>query len=225
MPPLPSIANTIRVKYEWDVGSDLSAVTILHFRYTGGPPVAADALALATDLHGAAVTHLIPLLGTNSSLLACEVTDLSGPSAAQATFASTVTGTRSGTTQGAAVAALTSWGILRRYRGGKPRSYWPFGTGSDLATLQTWNSTFLTAIQGGVQLWLNEALTFASGTVTLAALVSISYYNGFTVVTNPITGRARNVPKLRVAPVSDDIVTFSHGPKLATQRRRNQRRV
>lgn len=224
MPPLPSIAQHLKLKYEYSIGTDVTAATILHFRYTGGPPVAADCLALATDLHGAFVTHLVPLMPSTNSITGAEVTDLSSSSAAQATYTATDAGTRSGSELGAAVAALTSWGIARRYRGGKPRSYWPFGTSSDLSSSQVWNSTFLTAIQGGVQLWLNDALGFSSGSTSLTALSNVSYYSGFTSVQNPITHRWRNVPTLRVAPVTDDIVTFSHGPKLASQRRRNLRR-
>jgi hypothetical protein len=53
-------------------------------------------------------------------------------------------------------------------------------------------------------------------------LVSVSYYEGFTSVTNPITGRTKDVSKLRTGgPVVDVVsaIIVANGPK--SQRRRN----
>jgi hypothetical protein len=51
--------------------------------------------------------------------------------------------------------------------------------------------------------------------------VNVSYYNGFTVVTNPTTGRARNVPTLRGTPVVDTVTGIVARVQVGSQRRRN----
>ncbi|MGH9123011.1 MAG: hypothetical protein ACRDYC_13890, partial [Acidimicrobiales bacterium] len=56
------------------------------------------------------------------------------------------------------------------------------------------------------------------------SLSSISYYKGFTSVLNPVTGRTRDVPKVRAGadlPVPIDTVTaLIVNPKPGSQRRR-----
>ena len=52
--------------------------------------------------------------------------------------------------------------------------------------------------------------------------VNISFYEGFTVVTDARTGRSRNVSQRRPdGPTVDVITGFSINPKLGSQRRRN----
>jgi hypothetical protein len=60
-----------------------------------------------------------------------------------------------------------------------------------------------------------------SGASSLAQ-VNVSYYKGFTVVTSPTTGRARNVPTLRSAPVVDAVTAQAVRTSIGTQRRRIQ---
>lgn len=225
MPALPPVANTLKIKIGWTIGSDINAVTILHARYSGGPPSATDAVNLATSIHGFVAARFRPLVGVHNDLASVEVTDLSSSSGAQGIFNTTLAGTRAGGDLGAATAALTSWIILRRYRGGKPRSYWPFGVTTDLTSPTQWTGAFTTAMQTAVQLFYNDMLTATSGTTAITALVNVSYYSGFTAVQNVITGRWRNVPKVRTGAIPTDIlVSFTSPTKLASQRRRNLQR-
>lgn len=65
-------------------------------------------------------------------------------------------------------------------------------------------------------------LTHTPSTLRLINQVNVSYYEGFEVVTDPVTGRSRNVPQLRPGgPVVDKITGFSINPKLGSQRLRN----
>jgi hypothetical protein len=50
--------------------------------------------------------------------------------------------------------------------------------------------------------------------------VSLSYFSGFTVITSPTTGRARNVPTVRSSPLIDPVVTLKTQTSIGTQRRR-----
>jgi len=58
--------------------------------------------------------------------------------------------------------------------------------------------------------------------VRAASQVNVSYYEGFKVVTDPRTGRSRNVSLVRPEGTAIDAITgFSSNPKLGSQRLRN----
>jgi hypothetical protein len=222
MPPLPVQPNIFKCKIGWTLGTDTDATNILHFHWTGTTPTAAIALAMATGIHATTVTNLIPLLNANNALGYVELTDLTTNTGIQERFTSSTAGTRGGPPLAAGTAVLMPLGISRRYRGGKPRVYWPFGGANDLTDATDWSGTFTTAVQSGVQNWRNAVLTVTSGGCSIDKWVNISQYHGFTAVQNPVTGRWKNVPTPRsVAIAPDDILTFHVGPKPASQRRRN----
>lgn len=226
MPPLPSVPGIVKISHTFTIGTDTTAVTRMHYGYTGGPPANADALSLANTAHAAFVTDIQPLLSDACSLTALEVLDLSSPSGGVGTNVTVAVGTRGFDYISAGTAALIELKIARRYRGGKPRMYWPMGITTDLLNPTTWSVGSQAAFLDGFntyQVALNGA---TAGTTVLTTLHSVSYYEGFTPVTNPITGRTKDVAKLRVGgPVVDAVTSLACGPHPASQRRRNQTRA
>jgi hypothetical protein len=116
---------------------------------------------------------------------------------------------------------LVNYVIGRRYRGGKPRSYFPWGSSQEIFTRQSWNPTFVTNVDSGLAAYFSAVIGTTVGGTTLTEHVNVSYYSGFTVVTNPVTHRARNVPTVRAVPVVDNILSFAASSRPASQRRRN----
>lgn len=224
MPALPDYPNVLRVDTDFTVGTDLDVRSRLHYIYSGSAPTDATCVTLATDIYALGVSHLVPLLANENNLSGVAVTDLTTPSSGVGAYLSVTPGTRgAGDPLAAEVAALHNLAISRRYRGGKPRVYWPIGIGSDLTSPSAWDGSSITAFELGLNDYIigTEALS-VSGT-SLGALCSISYYQGFTAVTNPITGRTRDVPKVRsVAIAPDVIITLAVNPKPGSQRRRQQ---
>lgn len=221
MPPLPSVPNVIHAQIGFTDGSDTAVLATQYLRYSGGPPTATDLNALAADVFNAARAFVI-LLDSFSALTGVRLTDLSATTAAQGEFADAAPGTRGVEIISGATSLLASYVINRRYRGGKPRNYFPFGIQTDLATRQQWSTGFLTTCEGQLTTYFSDVIGASSGTTTITDHVNVSYYDGFTVVTNPITGRAKNVPKRRTTPVVDTIVSFGVKGNPATQRRRNR---
>jgi hypothetical protein len=96
------------------------------------------------------------------------------------------------------------------------------GTPSDSSQPGQWNNAFVTAVQTGVTNFFTAVLGAGwTGAGTLTH-VNVSYYSGFHVVTDPLTGRARNVPLVRVSPVIDTVTTIVARASFGEQRRRNQ---
>jgi hypothetical protein len=220
MPALPNVANVLRADVLWTIGADSSASTRQFFRYSGGAPNSTDATAYAADIYGL-VAAMIGLYTSTTVLSGVRVTDLSSASGGQGVHAQATAGNRGTGELPGATCVLVNELISRRYRGGKPRSYWPFGAQTDLNTPQTWSSTLLTTVDSDLATFYAGVIGLAEGSSTITDHVNVSYYNGFTVVTNPVTHRSRNVPTLRTTPVVDVITSFGAATRIAAQRRRN----
>lgn len=222
MPPLPSQPNVLSVVLGWDVGADASVSTKLHFTYSGTAPANAVCATIATDIYGFAVSDLVPLVHPDNNLTGVIVTDLTSPTSGFGDHLAVTAGSRSGTPLAAGTAVLTNTKIPRRYRGGKPRNYWPFGIAEDLLTPTAWKTASVAAFLAGAAGWVDSVLTIVESGTTIVTMCSISQYAGFTAVTNPITGRTRDVPKVRAAAIPPDLFNgFSVNTKPASQRRRN----
>jgi hypothetical protein len=220
VPALPDVPNVLRVDFHFDVGSDTHVSAAWHIKYTGGPPTTGDANAIATAINTAGVTAFPPLMHPTRSFEGVTVTDLTSPTSAQGVHLASTIGTRSGVELAAEVCALVNLGISRRYRGGKPRNYWPFGIGADLADPQTWQTSFQTLVAGNLETLLGSILAISVGTTVLVSLGSVSYFSGFHNVTGS-TGRMRAASTVRTGAIPFDVAnSITLNPKPGSQRRR-----
>ena len=222
MPALPNYPNVLAVDLTWDVGADASVATKVHFTYSGTAPANTVCATIASDIYAFAVAELIPLLHPDNNLTGVIVTDLTSPTSGFGDHLAVTAGSRSGTPLAAGTAVLSNTKIPRRYRGGKPRNYWPLGIAEDLLTPTAWKGASVSDFLAGTAGWIDDVITIVESGTTIVTMCSISYYEGFTAVTNPITGRTRDVPKVRAAAIPPDLFNgFSINTKPASQRRRN----
>lgn len=222
MPPLPDQPNILKIRMLWDVGDDLHVSTTFHFAYTGTPPTNATCDTIASDIYTPAVTYLVPLFDALTSLEGVTVQDLTSPTSGVGLHMAHTVGTRAGTVLPASTCVLVNLGIGRRYRGGKPRIYFPFGVAADLSAPQAWSPTAVGDFNSGIGDFFGAVAVISVAGCVMAGTQSISQYHGFTAVQNPITGRWRNVPKPRtVAIAPDPILSILVNPKPGSQRRRN----
>jgi hypothetical protein len=203
------------------VGSDNSCLTRLYFQYSGSPPNGAACNGLASSIIGAANTNLKPLSHSSVSLTAVSVQDLNSTSGAFGQSTTGYGGTRTGSATAASNTLLTNYAIGRRYRGGKPRSFWPMGVATDLFTPQQWTAAFSTAALAGLNAFYAACIGATSGGATITAHANVSYYQGFTNVAYGSPPRYRQVPTLRPGgPVIDTITGLLVSPIPGSQRRR-----
>lgn len=223
MPALPPVTDVLKASLIWTDGSDTDTQTGFFLRYSGGPPSNSDAVGFAGNIITAAAPFLAAL-DESSHLTGCRVTDLASPEGGDGLATVSDVGTRSGEPNAASICVLLNYQIARRYRGGKPRSYFPFGVAADLTTKQTWSGGLVDVVGGAFGDFIDAVIGTNHGTTTITDHVNVSYYDGFTVVTNPITHRARNVPTLRSTPAVDVITDQTVSVTVASQRRRNRPR-
>lgn len=220
MAPLPDVASVLRVAMGFTLISGGPALSRFYLHYSGSAPSAGQLGTFNASIATAYGTDLKPLASADVELTSIETTDLSSSTGAQAVTPEAITGTRAGTNVTAEQCVVTSYEITRRYRGGHPRGYWPFGVVGDQASVKTWSAGLVTAVNSGMAAFMTavEAAGW-SGAGTIQQC-NISYFKGFTVVTSPTTGRARNVPTLRAIPVVDNVTSIVARSSIGVQRRR-----
>ncbi len=220
MPALPNVTKCVRLSCVHVYGGDTDVVSRFYVAYTGTVPSVGD-LQVLVDNTVAAWADVMPGVMTSEVALSrVDGVDLNSATGAEATFADTVDGSRTGDPLPADASAVTAYHISRRYRGGHARGYWPMGSSTDLASPQTWDAGAITAFQGAIDSFMAAVLAGGwSGAGTLTH-VNVSFYEGFTVVTDPVTGRARNRPTPRAVPIKDLVTANLVRTRIGSQRRR-----
>lgn len=222
MPALPSVPGVLKCQLNFLVGSDPSALCRFFIHYSGTAPVSTDAAAFATILRTSWASQMSPFMVPPNALTSTFVEDLSSASGAIGTDSTTVVGTDAGSPTPAQSALMIGFQIARRYRGGKPKIFLPIGDSANINTNGTWKAALLALVTPAWAQFMTDVKAggwTGAGTLTH---VNVSYYQGFTVVTNPVTHRARNVPTLRGAPVVDTVTGYATEATIANQRRRNE---
>jgi hypothetical protein len=205
LPPLPPIANTLKVSLGWQLDLNQTAESILHFQYSGGPPSAADCAAIAGAIQGSAVLDLKSLLQVENKVGIVTVLDIGSTTGAEGSGGTATAGTLAGAAMPASISVVMQHAIARRYRGGKPRSYAPFGDATKINSTGTWTSAFLALCVSGWASFITSALTATSGSTVLTQYGSVSYY----------TAKA-----LRTTPHWDPILATTARTRIGSQRRR-----
>jgi len=219
MPALPDVPGVIRNVLKFTTSEDTKAAIRFFLAYTGGAPTNAELATFAAGIGTAFAAQLIGLGSDSVGLQTVTSTDLTSSTAAEGEAAPEVTCTRGATINTSDACLLQSLHINRRFRGGHPRIYWPFGVQGDLLNGQEWSSTFTGECLTGLTAFFNDvvALTWSGGSITNQ--VAVSYYSGFTVH-DGITGRARNVSTPRTSALVDIVTEYTIRAGIASQRRR-----
>jgi hypothetical protein len=206
MPPLPSPGKVIKMQVS-GVNEGGEFTNIHHISYVGVQPTVAD----LTALHGAIDSSYATIFVNNAADTLTELnykyTDLDSDTGAVYEASQSIAPTLAGVVVSINNAVCVSWEILRRYRGGHPRSYLPLGTGSTLEGTSTinWQASFIANVQANCISFMNAVNAYSGPNIGQCSLVNVSYYSG----------NAR-----RVTPVIDVIQTAIARTRVCSQRRR-----
>lgn len=216
--PLPDVSCVkVYVKMEDAVGN--AANTRFFLKYTSGAPSGPNCTALATAIAGVWSTDLAALVSSNSALKEIDIIDIAGSMGASGQWTGSDGGTRSGSSLPASIAFNVEYGIGERYRGGKPRGFWPFGVEGDLTDPSHWTGSLVTAVDSGVAAFFAAVEALTDGSFAGLKHVDLSYYSGFTNHTNT-SGRSRAVPTYRATAQHRDVTGYFAKQLVSQQRRR-----
>lgn len=216
--PLPDVP-CVRVRLIYLELASNAAGNRFYLSYSGSAPTGANCTTLASDIASAWNSNMAALTGPNFALDEVDVLDIATDSGFSGKWTGTDNGTRSGVNLPVQCATNVELGIARRYRGGKPRLYFPPGTDPDLATNAAWNSTFIGEMNTGVTAFFTAITGLSVGAMGTLTHVNLSYYKGFTNITNS-SGRERAVPTYRATALHDNITGYFTKAEIGSQRRR-----
>lgn len=221
MPALPNVPSVLRCRLHWTDVADVNVWSTIYLQYSGSAPSSSDASNIAVAVANAFGAE-VASWGDGVVLTNVEVTDLSSSSAAQGDAACSFQGTNSSGRLAGGTCVVVGYQIDRRYRGGKPRNYFPWASINDLQNPQSWTAASLASWTSAVGTIFSTILGTTVGGTTLANHVNVSYYEGFTVEGGTGGKRARNVPTLRTTPLVDTVVGRTVLATPGSQRRRNR---
>lgn len=178
--PLPNVANVVRVKLN-GTNQNTPWVALFFWHYLSAPPSSALLSSFCTAFVDAFRTALLPSIAGTVAVNGAEAWDLSARDAAQASGGTAAVGVRPGVPLPTSVAAVASWKVNYRWRGGHPRTYWPAGVATDVVDGHLWTDTARTAFEAG-----NEAFLTTVNAITLGGaggyLTAVRYVH---TVTDP----------------------------------------
>jgi hypothetical protein len=164
-------------------------------------------------------TYLAAVTPGFFALLEVDVLDIATDSGLSGHWTGSNGGARSGTTIPDNVAVNVEFDIARRYRGGKPRMFLPPGVAGDLNDMAQWGTSFVSDVQSGVDSFFNAVTGLTVGGTVIGNHVNLSYYKGFTNITNS-SGRERAVPTYRATAIHDNVEGYAVKAVVGSQRRR-----
>jgi hypothetical protein len=201
--------------------ADLTALVRYFVSYSGVLSLAdAQTWVNAISAAWAGPGHAQSVSASQITLTSVELTDLTSPSSPQVSHASGAGGSAGSPAVPAGAAFVLRFRILRRYRGGHPRMYYPGIPASFVSTSQTWSGSGLALVVGALQGSITDGINAQPAAVGVTQHVNVSYFQGFHNVTFP-SGRIRPVPTLRAVPLVDVITGYVGNPNIGSQRRRN----
>jgi hypothetical protein len=165
------------------------------------------------------------MCNTSVALVEVVTTDLTSPTSSRGQWTGNTAGTRSGAVTGINECALINMTITRRYRGGKPRMYAPWGTAGDIngSDNQQWAPAFVSAATAAFAAFTGGMNGQGFGSCAVGAHINVSYYQGSTAtISNPGTDYARGhtTSTPRTTSVTDTIVAAACNQYIGSQRRR-----
>lgn len=207
--PLPDVLNVARVKM---IGSNQGTpwVALFFWHYLAGTVTAGDLVSLCIGFATAWDTNMKAAFATTVSMTNVEAYDLSSRTGAQGTASGLGPGTRAGTPLPASIAAVASWKVNYRWRGGHPRTYWPAGTTGDVEQGHLWTTAAA------------QAFDTASGAfLTAVNALTIGGQGGYLTCVRYVHTPAPGAPPEYFDPPLDlRIQDVSVDRRLDTQRRR-----
>lgn len=179
MPPLPVVPDVIQLKIEGTY-HDAHWLNQYFVQYTGAAPAPSDLASYLLHLAGNFCTYYADEMSADNEITNLTATDLATDTGATSSRPESIFGVRAGDFMPAGVAMVASLTIGRRYRGGHPRKYLPWGTAGTMASGSTidWDSGFVADCELKFGDCLTETIGLTVGSTNLVNNVNVSYVSG-----------------------------------------------
>jgi hypothetical protein len=207
--PFTPVPNVVKMVIA-GTSSELRWNNVLHWVYGGAPPSLPSVSGFAEEAFTEWVSVMVPLCDVNTTVDSVTVIDLSSADSNVGVYGTATAGTRTGALLPASLAALVSYPVSLRYKGGHPRTYLFVGVQPDLLNQSQWTEDFVADINGA---WSGFQGTLAGATIDGTT------YTGQCAVSYKAAGEFRETP------IPLPINLFNVEQTCSSQRRRMRRRT
>jgi hypothetical protein len=224
--PLPTPTGVVKVDLLYGAGAPINRGAGFQMSYSGSDtPATVDLATLAGFIATEWTTHLASLMEVSYLLNEVSVADLAHPDTVAGVVSPATPGSRAGSYPGGTLPASTAatyiFHVNRKYRGGKPKSFQPFGVDTDLGSNATWAPTFITAATAQWAEFIDAIIGTDFGSNVLTDQVAVSYIEPpYTNVPTGSSGRVRRQGTARTPPLVQTVTSVTLQSKLGSQRRR-----
>jgi hypothetical protein len=220
-PPLPTPTGVVKLTMKMLLGGFGPYGDSFSMSYTGAAPTTAQLSSLATTVATEWNTNLAALARSADTLVEVIAVDLANPGTIEGTAIVSHAGTRAGTASTSGLCVSLAFSPNHRYRGSRPKAFLPFGVDTDLASLQHWSTTFLTAVQTGWAAFITGVVATNASGIALGVQVSVSYIGPpYTIHPNSGNTRAHAVGTPKTPPAVYTTLAVIAAPKVGSQRKR-----
>lgn len=216
--PLPD-TPALRARFIWSNMDGTQLGTRMFFSYPGAAPDGDDLNTLASDIEGAYSAHLSSLVPNNLALTEIDILDIATADGNSGSWIGDLTGGDAHPYTLSQCAFNVQYKIARRYRGGKPRGYWPFGGTNELLNSFQWEAAFVAEVQTQFPAFVAAVNAISAGPITGLVHINLSYKSGFENVANS-SHREHAVPLYKSVATHDNITGYLAKQEIASQRRR-----
>ena len=143
-----------------------------------GTPAPGDLSSLATDLQGTFVDTILPNLSSSCILTAATVHYFPEGEELTAVSVGSNAGSDEAEIIGANSAAVLSWLISTRYRGGKPRNYLCGLSQASLDSSRSLSDGLVSALTSDAADWLDAINSLAPGSITTVSAGTVHFFSG-----------------------------------------------
>lgn len=220
--------NTYKVvqKFQFGTARPFGFSTSWGWNPTFAAPTVGNCQGLATTVQTLWDANCAALMSTQFTMVSITVTDLDTASGATYQLLITDVGTRAGVALSPAACAMCNYAVPTRYRGGKGKTFLPFGTQVDATPQLQWTTGSLTAFNTGWRAFLGGIRT--NGSINTVTQVIRSYFKGPQPNPDPGVWDPRNVPMPRVAadgmtpaPITYPVTSSAINPQVRFLEERN----
>jgi hypothetical protein len=220
--PAPPPVDAFKCQLIYTVGDVNECGQRFFISWGGVTPTSDDCVTLCNSIATAWEDQLAGCAGDWITLSNVIVTDLSSDMGASAETDTSLVGTREGLPVPIQVAVCIAFHSDRRFRGGHPKTFAPFGTATDYAgsSEAEWDGSLVDAVTTGWGNFIAAVLATSGLSTTLAGWIYPSFYSGYNTVGPFPDGKFKYPPKPRAVAAVYGITGFTVNSKYGSQRRR-----
>jgi hypothetical protein len=199
-------------------GSDWS--TALDFAWSrtgGGAPTGGEVNGVAQDSYEAWTANMSGNLPSDSSIEQCTATPLDSEAYPVGVWTQSTAGTIPDFTTPAGLCVVVSKTVVNRWRGGRPKNYFPGAPASWLQDPSNWHTDNLATYMTGVKNMMDAMSSIETGSLALGTPVAISYVE---TVIDPGPPPTATHGVVRVPPLVMVVTDLNGRQRVGSQRRR-----